>query len=76
MTEFYLIYLFSFFGSWFYTRKLHSKGGKLEGLDVEIPEFIFTVVPVLNTITTLFLMMWWKENPDRKWLNKFFNVKK
>jgi hypothetical protein len=62
---------------WYFTGKLYSKEGKFFGMSPTLDEKVLMFLPVLNTLFSIFLWVWWKEptEDDDVRIKRFFNIK-
>jgi hypothetical protein len=82
------IYILSFLRMYFWIRNAHSKDGIWSSLEPDIESFIFTAVPLANTIASILVttvswngkknkpLNFFKLNFSKLNFSKFFNIKK
>jgi len=74
-----IIYIISLLTTRNWLKKAHSKNGRWDKSDTNLYDFLFTIIPIINTI---FMIYGLKESPYKegfktpKTFNKFFNIKK
>lgn len=76
------VYLLSFFLYYLWIRNAYSKGGVLENSEISMSDFIFCVIPIVNTVTyisAIIMISFTGKKIDinfTNFLNRFFNIKK
>jgi len=81
LTILIIIYILSFLRMYFWTRNAYGKDGRYKNIKPERNDFLFTIVPIYNTIASIYVtfisLTGFEEKAENNFnYSKFFNVKK